>query len=355
MKILITGGAGFIGRHLARLLAASGHAVTAMDTMLPQVHQDVDGDRAAFPGGLIEADVAESGSWDDLPVHDAIVHLAAETGTAQSMYEQDRYRRVNVRGTKLAAETAVSWGAPIVFLSSRAVYGEGRRLDFPRPSLPGIFDTGPDGTLRPSHEEDAHAPLSVYGESKSEAENALRGVVLGRVPSVVLRPQNVIGPGQALHNPYTGVLAAFVAMLKEGADLTVYGDGTQTRDFVHVEDVARLIMWNLDNLPGVLEDPRVLNCGTGVRTTLDDVARYCIDAAPGVETEIKHVDIKRAGDIDHACADLRHVLRTGAPMPMWTTEDAIADFVRDSWDKQGAAVSAWSTALSELTSRGLTE
>ena len=335
MKILITGGAGFIGQHLARTLTAAGHEVVALDNLQPQVHLDPDGARAAFPGDVFVGDVAEATDWEAAADEvDAVVHLAAETGTGQSMYEQDRYRRVNVEGTRLAGEFAANRGVPLVSLSSRAVYGDGT----------------PD---RPSFEDDPHRPMSFYGETKSRGEAEL-AEASRKVGVTIIRPQNVIGPGQALHNPYTGVLAAFLAMLREGRPLTVYGDGSQTRDFIHVQDLATLISWCLDR-PADAGEPRVLNAGTGVRTTLLDLAAYAIEGSPHQDVPIEHLDVHRAGDIDHACASLDRVRELGAPMPEWTSREAVVDFIRWSWDKPGAASQAWDLALEELAQRGLTD
>ena len=221
--------------------------------------------------------------------------------------------------------------------------------------LPKGLDGGPNGVLLPSHEDDAHCPVSVYGQTKSEGEAALSAIVAGRAGATVIRPQNVIGRGQALHNPYTGVLAAFLARLKEGRELSIYGDGSQTRDFVHVEDLAALVQWCMENSPSKDEPVRVLNCGSGVRTNLDQLAQYSIDAAPGTDVGIVHVDVKRAGDIDHACADLRRLELLGAPLPRWTTQAAIADFITSSWNSAGAASERWDNALEELAGKGLIE
>lgn len=354
MKLLITGGAGFIGQHVAKKLVLRGHAVTALDSLEAQVHQDPRASSERFPGVVFKGDVADAASWQAFGPFDAIVHLAAETGTAQSMYEGDHYRRVNVEGTRLAAEAAVEWNCPIVSLSSRAVYGEGLVADSPA-ELTEAQDGGAEGILLPSHEDDPHNPVSVYGETKSEAEAVLKSVTHANVGATIIRPQNVIGRGQALHNPYTGVLAAFLARLKEGRELSIYGDGTQTRDFVHVEDLADLIEWCLINPPATDAGARVLNCGSGVRTTLDQLAQYSMDAAPGVDVRLVHVDVKRAGDIDHACADLRRLVSLGAPLPRWTTRAAIADFIVASWDAPGAASDTWDKALDELSAQGLIE
>jgi dTDP-L-rhamnose 4-epimerase len=278
---------------------------------------------------VVVGDVSDAAAWDDVAEEhvDAVVHLAAETGTGQSMYERDRYHRVNVEGTRLAGTFAERHAVPLVSLSSRAVYGEG-------------------DPQRPSYEDDPHRPVSVYGETKS-LDAAAR-----QVPVTTIRPQNVIGPGQALHNPYTGVLAAFLARLREGRPLTVYGDGTQTRDFVHVEDVAVLVAWCLEH-PGTPGRQRVLNCGTGTRTTLLDLARFAIEGSPHQDAGIQHLDVQRAGDIDHACASLDRLTELGAPLPSWTAREAVVDFVRWSWDKPGAQAQAWDSALAELEERGL--
>lgn len=337
MKVLLTGGIGFIGLKTAKKLVEQGHEVFALDSLLEQVHQDIEAEKAAFPGEIFVGDVSEFTAWEQLPQADAIIHLAAETGTAQSMYETDRYRRVNVEGTRIAAEYAVKWKASLVSLSSRAVYGE------------GFAD-------RSTTEEDAHNPLSVYGETKSEAEEIVRKLCHGVVGATIVRPQNVIGPGKALHNPYTGVLAAFLARLREGKNLSVYGDGTATRDFIHVEDVANFLIWCMNNQPDPAESPRVLNCGSGERITLDQLAQYSIDAVPGgSDSAIDHVEIKRAGDIDHALADMSRAKSLGAPSATWTARESIADFIQQSWEIPGAKSEAWDVALEELTERGLAE
>lgn len=349
MKVLITGGAGFIGQHLARRLRDE-HELVALDVLHPQVHLHPEASRSAFPGEVVVGDVADPEAWDRVPRCDAIIHLAAETGTAQSMYEQDRYVRVNVDGTRLAGERAAAWGVPVVAASSRAVYGEGRHR-----TIDGEVGFGPrpEGSVpEDSREGDPHHPVSVYGETKSDGERAL-GEAAARVPVSIVRPQNVIGPGQALHNPYTGVLAAFLARLREGKGLLVYGDGTQTRDFVHVHDLAAMLHWMLEH-PSVPGAPRILNCGTGVRTDLNALARYAIAGSPRDDVEVEHVDVTRAGDIVDACADLGRVRACGAPVPEVSSRDAVAGFIQWSWDKPGADSQAWDAALGELEARGLT-
>lgn len=351
MRVLLTGGAGFIGQHLARRLVAEGHEVTALDALLPQVHLDPQASRRGFPGRVIVADVTDEDAWAAVPGSDAVVHLAAETGTGQSMYETHRYELVNVEGTRLAGRAARRWGAPVVSMSSRAVYGEGRYACAEHGTAFGgrCCDAAAPA---PSTEADEHRPVSVYGQTKSRAERVLVDEVAGAVPVVSVRPQNVVGPGQALHNPYTGVLAAWLAMLREGRPLTVYGDGLQTRDLVHVTDVAAVLAW-LVAAPPPAGAPLALNVGSGERTTLTALAAYAISGAPVPSPGITHLDVHRAGDITHACADLTLLDELGAPHPRWSTADAVGDFVSWSWDKPGAAAQAWDAALGELADRGL--
>jgi dTDP-L-rhamnose 4-epimerase len=237
-------------------------------------------------------------------------------------------------------------------VSSRAVYGNGATScpehgdHFGAPCCDAAVPTA-------SKEDDPHCPVSVYGETKSEGEGMLVEPAQ-HIPVTIIRPQNVVGPGQALHNPYTGVLAAFLARLREGKSLVVYGDGSATRDFIHVEDLATLIAWSVANPPSV-GAPLILNSGTGVRTTLDELAEAAIAGSPRADVEIEHVPVLRAGDIEHACADLTRLASVGAPTPRWTSHDAIADFIRASWDTPGATSAAWDDALDELARRGLVQ
>ncbi len=350
-RVLITGGAGFIGFHLARRLRAAGWEIVSLDSLNPQVHADPELSRRRLAGSLIEGDVLAPASWSRIPRVDAIVHLAAETGVGQSMYEVDRYRSVNVEGTRAAARFAAERAVPLVFFSSRAVYGEGHW------SCEGHGEhTGARccdrATPMPSREEDAPAPVSVYGETKVAGERLLLDGEAGSVPVSIVRPQNVIGAGQALHNPYTGVLAAFLARLREGRPLQIYGDGSQTRDFVHVSDVTRLVQALLDS-PSDPPRPLVVNCGTGRRTTLLDLAAFAIAGAP-VDGTLEHVDVHRAGDIDHACADVSRLTAFGLPRAQVSVEEAVADFIAAGWEEPGAPSAAWDDALGELEDKGLT-
>lgn len=349
MKALITGGAGFIGQWTARCMADTW-TLTALDVLSGQVHQDPDASAAAFPGEVVRGDITDLDAWRTLSRPDVVIHLAAETGTAQSMYEAERYRRINVEGTRLAARMAAEWGTPLIAMSSRAVYGEGRyrhadgTISFGSATQPGAIPEA-------SRESDDHRPVSVYGETKSEGE-ALLAEYAHRIPVTVVRPQNVVGPGQSLHNPYTGVLAAFLARMREGKPILVYGDGEQTRDFVAVQDVAVLLQWLAEH-PAETGEVRTLNVGTGLRSTMNQIAGFALDGAPDGGHQVAHVQVHRAGDIAHACSDQGHSVAVGAPQPVVSTAEAVSAFIRWAWDKPKASSQVWDDALDELANRGL--
>ena len=262
------------------------------------------------------------------------------------MYEVERYHRVNVDGTRLAggvrrADTASRWSS----LSSRAVYGEGRyqcrdhRPTFGRPCCA-------QATPAPSREDDPHHPVSVYGETKSLGESVATAVCGARVPLTVVRPQNVIGPGQALHNPYTGVLAAFLARLREGR----LADGLRRRQpdprLRARRRRGRAARPSSSRTRPDPAAPRILNAGTGVRTTLLELAAYAIEGSPRDDVARR---APRGAPRRRHRARLRRPdparRRRAPPLPVRSTATPSLDFVRASWDRPGAAASAWDDAL----------
>lgn len=349
-RVLVTGGAGFIGRHLGHRLVAGGHSVTALDLLNPQVHRDPARSVAGFPGEVVRGDVRDA----DLVAAavraaDAVVHLAAETGVGQSMYETERYETVNVDGTGIVLDAAARADAPVVVLSSRAVYGQGAWECVDHGRCTGTRCCAA-AVPSDSREDDPFAPVSVYGETKVGAER-LAGAAAGRgLPVVVLRPQNVIGAGQALHNPYTGVLAAFAAKLGAGEPPLVYGDGSQTRDFIAVDDVAATIAALLD-APDAWVDHPVLNVGSGVRTTLRELAETSCVAA-GREPVLEFAPITRPGDIDDACADLTRYRAAGLPEGVVPFPAAVAAFLASARDEAPVDPGIWDRALDELATPG---
>jgi len=355
MRVCLTGGAGFIGRATAAALVQRGHDVLALDTLSPQVHVDPETSKAQFPGPVLLGDVRDPDSVAEAMARcQAVVHLAAETGVAQSMYESDRYLSVNVGGTEVVAEHAASSGCGLVLLSSRAVYGQGAYRCVKHGRVSGrrcCSLADPEA----SREDDRLAPVSVYGESKVKAEEVAVARCANKSPLIVIRPQNVVGAGQAPHNPYTGVLAAFAVRLAAALPPYVYGSGSQTRDFVDVADVAGALAWMAERVANDVDTDRpesvptlVVNLGSGRRTSLRELAEVAIVAAGREGLEPIHVEVTRPGDIDHACADLATLAGTGAPMPTVGLSDSVREFLGYASSQSPVDPSRWDAALKEL-------
>lgn len=322
--ILITGGAGFIGRHLTRLAVAAGLRVTILDNLSEQIH----GANAHFepPPAVrflrgdvtVRADVEAA-----LRGIDTIVHLAAETGTGQSMYDIDHYYRVNVQGTALLFDVLANRDhdvANVILASSRSVYGEGAylcrdcapagRRCFPPPRSPcqlAAHQWAPQcphcgGTLTATatREDDKLAPASVYAATKLAQEQlvAVACAALG-ISYSILRFQNVFGEGQSLSNPYTGLLSIFSTRIRLGLPLPIFEDGQESRDFVHVEDVANAVLTCIDTPEGGL----TLNVGMGTPVAIMAVANLlCSIMKSPIEPHV--TGQYRVGDIRHNFADI---------------------------------------------------
>lgn len=372
MKILVTGGAGFIGLHLSRRLLADEHEVTILDNFSPQIH----GQNAALPADLRDAahlvrgDIRDSAVWEKLlPVQDAIVHLAAETGTGQSMYEVARYEQVNLAGTALLFENLVrgrGFGVQrLVVASSRAIYGEGaytcasHGLVYPVSRSVAdkknyLFDPvcplcqGPC-TVTPTPESAPLQPSSFYGLTKQVQEQMtlMFGQVLG-IPSAALRYQNVYGPGQSLENPYTGILAIFSNLTREGKTIQVFEDGNESRDFVYIADVVEATVAALTR---PLSGCHALNVGSGARTSVMEVAQ-AINAFFGGKSEIKVTGAFREGDIRHGFADLSRINSTIGYQPKWGFRDGLREFLGWASSRQ-ASSGDFDRSLAEMREKGL--
>ncbi|HEU4329532.1 MAG TPA: NAD-dependent epimerase/dehydratase family protein [Lapillicoccus sp.] len=316
--VLITGGAGFIGCALGERLLDRFDRVVALDSLHPQVHPTTERP-AALPRGveLVVGDVTDPAVWDRLLVDcrpDAVVHLAAETGTAQSLTEATRHASVNVVGTTTMLDAFTRHEVRperIVLASSRAVYGEGAWQDAAgHVVLPGqrshamlVAGTWDFPGLTPLPAAAARVeprPSSVYAATKLAQEHVLRawGLAIG-VPTVVLRLQNAYGAGQSLANPYTGILPLFARLAAAGEAIPVYEDGAIVRDFVHVHDVASALTTALTEVDA--DDAMVVDIGSGVPVTILDVAGRIAERygapAPVVTGRF------RDGDVRYACAD----------------------------------------------------
>ena len=370
MKILITGGAGFIGSHLADRLLAEGHDVRALDNLDPQVHGG-----ASRPGYLDRAVELQVGDVRDheavarsLDGIDAVYHFAAAVGVGQSMYEIERYTSVNSIGAAVVLEEILKQQDSIrkvVVASSMSIYGEGQYRN-PRTGESGIAPgirpeaqlaakqwevLGVDGDPlepEPTAETKPLRPTSVYAVNKRDHEELFLsvGAAYG-VPTVALRFFNVYGERQALSNPYTGVAAIFSSRLLNGREPVVFEDGRQTRDFTDVRDLVRGCALALSTDAA---DGQTFNLGTGRPTSIVEVART-IAAGLGKQIEPEIVEQYRAGDIRHCYADTR----LAEELLGFRAEIAFEDGMRDllAWLEGQEAVDAVDSAREALVARGL--
>src|SRR5213080_2012217 len=324
MRVLITGGAGFIGSHLADRLLAEGHEVRALDNLDRQVHPA--GERPDYLDGDVELQIGDVRDRDAVRRAvdgvDAVVHFAAAVGVGQSMYEIERYTSINAIGAAVLLEEVLERRDEIrklLVASSMSIYGEGQYRN-PRTGESGIApglrpeiqlaarqwdvlgDDGQPLEPEPTAETKPLRPTSIYAINKRDHEEMVLavGAAYG-IPSVALRFFNVYGERQALSNPYTGVAAIFSSRLLNDRPPLVFEDGLQTRDFIDVRDIVRCCALALTQ-DGA--DGRTLNVGTGIPTSILDVAET-IASGLGKDVEPEIVEQYRAGDIRHCFADTR--------------------------------------------------
>ncbi len=344
-RALITGGAGFIGSHLADELLEHGYRVRALDVLLPQVH-GAERRRPVYLAPdveLIQGDVRDpSALRRALDGVDVVCHFASRVGVGQSMYEIAEYTGVNNLGTATLLEALVEHPVErLIVASSMSLYGEGLYRDevgreyehvtrAQELLLRGCWEPRtPEGrTLEPVPTPETKAPAigSVYALSKWDQERLcmIAGTAY-RIPTAVLRFFNVYGPRQALSNPYTGVLAIFAARLLHDNPPLIFEDGCQQRDFVHVRDVARACRL-------ALEEPQAaggtFNIGSGRATTIFDVARRMARVL-GRDRE-PHVTYQhRVGDIRHCTADISLARRVLGYEPAIALDQGLAEL--GSW------------------------
>lgn len=372
MNVLITGGAGFIGTYLTRQLLQFGHEVTVLDNFSPQIHAGKTSLAPDLQGHvrLVVGDVADPRVLGPaLETSESVIHLAAETGTGQSMYEVSRYERTNLAGTALIYELLTKSQARkverIVVASSRAIYGEGayrceeHRLVYPLPRTSdekqaGHFDLicpvcSGACMMAPTPETAPLKPTSFYGLTKQVQEQTvlLFGKVLG-IPSFALRYQNVYGPGQSLHNPYTGILAIFSNLARAGKLIQIFEDGLESRDFVYVEDVVRA---TVACLSPEAKGQEAINVGANEKVSVMTVANQ-INAFFGNQSEIKVTGAFREGDIRHGMADLTKARALLGYEPQWRFSDGLRTFL--SWAMTNELPeNHYEQSLSEMKQRGL--
>jgi dTDP-L-rhamnose 4-epimerase len=371
-RVLITGGAGFIGSHLADELLEHGYQVRALDNLSEQVH----GPGASRPGylhpevELIRGDVRDRDAirtaLGDAGDVDAVFHLAAMVGVGQSMYEIARYTDVNNLGTAVLLEALAERPVGrLVVASSMSIYGEGLyrngRGELEAGAERGIEQLkardwevrGLDGealTPLPTPETKAPTLSSVYALSKYDQERMC--LMVGRaynIPTVALRFFNVYGTRQALSNPYTGVLAIFASRLLNGNPPLIFEDGRQMRDFVHVSDIARACRLALT--AGAAEG-QVFNIGSGRQYTVREIARALgeVLGREGIQPEI--TGKYRVGDIRHCFSDITLARRTLGYEPQMPLERGLLEL--SSWLEGQVACDRVAEGHAELTARGLT-
>ena len=367
-RVLITGGAGFIGSHLADRLLAGGRRVHVLDALLPQVH----GPRRDWPGYLadgveqVKGDVRDPGAVEQALVGvDAVVHLAAAVGVGQSMYQVAHYTAVNNLGTAVLLDALAQRPVRrLVVASSMSLYGEGLYADAEgrrRPSAdrgeaqlrarrwePEDADGRPLRPL-PTPEDKPAEPTSVYALSKLDQERLC--LMLGRayrIPAVALRLFNVYGSRQSLSNPYTGVLAIFASRLLNGRAPVVFEDGGQRRDFVDVRDVARAFELALDRPEAV---GRALNIGGGAAHRICDVARLMAERMGRSDLAPEITGRFRSGDIRHCFADLSRAQDLLGYVPEVALDAGIDDLA--AWLEGRAAEDRADHARAELDRKGL--
>lgn len=369
MRILITGGAGFVGSHLADELLEHGHEVRVLDDLIAQVHEGRQ--RPAYlhkDVELIRGDVRDATIVRRALLGvDAVYHFAARVGVGQSMYQVAEYTSANAFGTAaLLAEVIERPVERFVVASSMSLYGEGLYVDSrgaqvtdadrsPEQLREGVWDPlGPDGDpLQPIPTPESKPPrlASVYALSKFDQERL--ALLVGNaynIPTVALRFFNIYGTRQALSNPYTGVLAIFAARLLNGRAPLLFEDGQQRRDFVSVHDIVQACRLALER-PAALVGGKAFNVGSGDSRSVLDVA-HLLARTLGVDVEPEVTGKYRIGDIRHCFADLSLSRSVLGYTPQVRLEDGLKEL--SAWLADQPADDRAHLAHRELERRGLT-
>lgn len=376
-KILITGGAGFIGSNLALALLKKGHQVTVLDNLSEQIHGKIPEetsplylsikDKVQFIKGTVACRETLQKAIADNTV---IVHLAAETGTGQSMYEIQHYTDVNIGATALLLDILTNEKhsvKKVVVASSRAIYGEGKYYNktkntfvYPLQRTDEDMQKGDFEVKDPQNHSDVLElvattedaiihPTSVYGITKQVQEQLVMTVcpTIG-IAGVAFRYQNVYGPGQSLKNPYTGILSIFSTQIKNGNGINIFEDGKETRDFVFISDVVDATVLGIEKETA---NNQVFNVGTGVATDVITVATE-LSNNYGIQVPITISGNYRLGDIRHNYADITKARQLLGFEPKISFKEGLKQFT-DWVNTQEVEEDKYQQSIDEMKAKGL--
>ena len=376
-KILITGGAGFIGSNLALALLKRGHQVTVLDNLSEQIHgknpEETSPlylsikDKVRFIKGTV---ACRETLQKAIANNTVIVHLAAETGTGQSMYEIQHYTDVNIGATALLLDILTNEKhlvKKVVVASSRAIYGEGKYYNKTKKTFvyplqrtdddmqKGDFEVkdtqnhSDELELVATTEDSIIHPTSVYGITKQVQEQLVMTVcpTIG-IAGVAFRYQNVYGPGQSLKNPYTGILSIFSTQIKNGNGINIFEDGKETRDFVFISDVVDATVLGIEKEAA---NNQVFNVGTGVATDVITVATE-LSSNYGVQVPITISGNYRLGDIRHNYADITKARQLLGFEPKISFKEGLRQFT-DWVNTQEVEEDKYQQSIDEMKAKGL--
>ena len=373
-RVLITGGAGFIGSNVARTLLNDGYEVSILDNFLPQIH----GNKNELPDDLkgkvklIIGDVADKKLlYEALHGQDAIIHYAAETGTGQSMYAVGHYSNVNIQATANLCDYIINEShhiKTVIVASSRSIYGEGKYFSnefgivYPNSrTFNNVIDSFEvpcpvsgkyNLEVKPTNESSKIHPSSFYGITKQVQEQMIiLATGLKNITGYALRYQNVYGPGQSLKNPYTGILSIFTRLALQNEEINIFEDGLESRDFVHIDDVVNA---TVSCLKLNKTQQCILNVGSGIPISVLDVANEIVSYLKS-DSQIKISGTFREGDIRHNFADLTLIYETIGFQPKWSFKEGLHSFI--DWallqNDIPKDTSDYKKSLGELKERGL--
>lgn len=374
-NVLITGGAGFIGSNIASKLVDKGVNVTVLDSLSEQIHGQKPEETSPLYLSIkdkvkfIKGSVTSREDWlKAIDGQEAIIHLAAETGTGQSMYEIEKYVNTNIGGTALMLDILTNAKhnvKRVIVAESRAIYGEGKYYSpllgkdvYPEERLDenmckGEFEcTYPDAgklELVATTEDSKIHPSSVYGITK-QVQGQLAHLVCPSIgiDAVSYRYQNVYGPGQSLSNPYTGILSIFSTRIKNGNEINIFEDGKETRDFVFIEDVVDATILGLETKEAA---GHAFNIGTGVSTDVLTVANTLCEKY-NIKVPISISGNYRLGDIRHNYANITLARTILGYEPKWSFSDGIGEFCK--WvNTQEIQADMYDASILEMKEKGL--